>query len=104
MLGVAWDIPWECLGGLLYGGFLKYEDPQLTHFNGIFHEINHPFEGTPMTMETPMTRCWLFLTAPGSHTIGLNTEIISRKTIWWAREALDQKTANATIEQWVHLL
>ena len=26
--------------------------PQISHFHGIFHEINNPFGGTPMTMET----------------------------------------------------
>ena len=31
----------------LFGGFLKQGYAQITHFNVIFHEINHPFSGKP---------------------------------------------------------
>ena len=31
-----------------FAGFLKYGYPQIIHLNGIFHEINHPFLGSPI--------------------------------------------------------
>ena len=37
------------------GGVLKWRYPPIIHFRlGFFHEINHLFWGTSMTMETPI--------------------------------------------------
>ena len=60
-----WNLHWiciwkRCVWGLLFQGLWKYMDvsknngnPQIIHFNRVFHEINHPFWGTPNFRKHP---------------------------------------------------
>ena len=45
---MGWKTPYNTDGDFLEDGY-----PQI-HFKGIFPNKNHPFGGSPMTMETPI--------------------------------------------------
>ena len=73
------------------GGFLKQGYPQIIHFNGIFHEINHPAMGVPDLLKPPYVGCikyiqisaWSNLHAYGPSRTSVQSSWQVLKANWW---------------------